>query len=589
MDMKAYVESIPEFKNNIKLDIVILDYEIQDELFVYEIYNSDVDLILFSTYLWNISRALEITRKLKIVKNDLIIGLGGPEVEDAKKILTENQQLDLISIGEGEKTLELIIRKFLVKEDIDLHGVIYRSGEEIKDTGNPLLIENLDEIPSIVNDKIIDQYDMLLYETSRGCPFQCKYCCWAGKKMRYFSLDRVEKDLKILLEKENGNSLFIIDSELDINIDRAKEIMKIIIRYNKYNKTIQGFLGLHQIDENLLELCRNAKFKFGIGIQTVNEIALKECGRSWFNVEKFENKILSIKKFYDIKNIELQLIMGLPGDNYEFFKKNLMWCDKIGGENITANRLYLLPGSYFYKNAQNYSIKYDEKPYHLIYSNYSYSYDDLMKSEAYLAAFQTLHPLFGKYKKISFEDKILDMWIFIEEYSKTIEKQKMYCQGRQESQSKEYEYDFNKAILITLEKLKLNSQAFKNFLEMRITLKKASYHFGCERIENKKNDYVYINSYFKCPFVRINNFNSITEYDQNTVFYFHNFIENKIIKFVVSNKNEKIINQYLEELLKGKDINEFKKSGNDNLIYNSLVQKLINEKIILGDMIKYEK
>ena len=579
MEMRAYAYSFSEIKKNVKIDIDILDYDIQDEAYVFEIYKEKYNMVLFSTYIWNISRVLELGRKIKIVNEDIVIGLGGPEVDDPLKLMSENTQVDIISVGEGEKSFVSLIEKYLFMKKVNLAGVVYREENgKIVDTGSAELIENLDDIPSIVNEKLVTQSDMLLYETSRGCPFQCKYCCWAGKKMRYYSLERIESDLKVLLEMQSGTSVFIIDSELDIDLERAKKIMNIIIKYNIYNKLIQGFLGLHTIDAELMELCKKANFKFGIGIQSVNDEAISQCGRTWFDVKKFEEKLKTIGEFYDVREIEFQLIMGLPGDNYETFRKNLQWCAQMGAVNITANRLYVLPGSYFYKNSEKYELKFDKNPYHLVYSNYSYSYEDIMRSEALLVAFQITKSLFGIYINLKSGDFVLNMWDYIDNLVEVIEVKQMYSQGRQESQVVEREYEYEKIIIDNLKKINCYKKEFVDYFHMRFVKKRANTFFKKDKEGIKGNAYIRLNAYFIAPYLQINKRGEILSFDKYQIIYLHNFKTDCIKKIKIKNEYVDEVEGVLKDLNVGIDVTEVNNYSSKTYL-NAFVQSIINENL----------
>lgn len=550
MDIKAYAYSYSEIKEKVEIDIDVIDYDVQDEAYVYEIYSQKYNMIFFSTYIWNISRVLELCRKIKTVNRNLIVGLGGPEVDDATRIMDENDFIDIIITGEGEKPFVSLIKHYLNIIDEPLKGVVYRDIEgNIIQTGNADLIENLDEIPSVVNEKLVTESKMLLYETSRGCPFQCKYCCWAGKKMRYYSLDRVEKELKILLQRKSGDSLFLIDSELDIDIERAKKVMKIIINNNIYNKVIQGFLGLHKIDEELLQLCKKANFRFGIGIQSVNLETLQQCGRTWFNVEEFEKKLKLIGEFYDLKEIEFQLIMGLPGDDFYSFRNNLKWCDRMGAVNITANRLYVLPGSFFYQNPEKFGLVYDKKPYHLVYSNYSFSYDEIMKSEALLVAYQITKFIFGGHQEIKVNNKNIKIWDFIDSLVEIVEQTKCYSQGRQESQATEWEYAYERLLINNIKKMDCFEKEFVALIKMRFIQRDAHVFFADDNICKESNDFIRINKYFIAPNVSLDNSGQIILNNQYIILYLHNFMNNKIktikIKTAFWGEFEKILNCFV--------------------------------------------
>lgn len=581
LNLKLYAESFPDIKENVKIDIEIVDYEIQDEYFVYETIRNQYDMVLFSSFIWNISRGLDLCRKIKIVDESIVVGLGGPEVDDYDDLMNNNQYLDLIMVGEGENSFVQLLNKYFLNKTNSNSGIIYREHGAIINGGKSELITNLDSIPTFVEEDEVLSCDMLVYETSRGCPFQCKYCCWAGKKMRYYSLERVERDLKKLLLSPRGNSIFLIDSELDIDIERAKEIMRIIIKYNIHNKVIQGFLGLHKIDSSLLELCKKANFIFGIGIQSVNPEAIKNCGRTWFDVKEFERKLESIRCIYDLPKIEFQLIMGLPGDDYNSFRRNLEWCRNIGARNITANRLYILPGSYFYKYVDEFKIKYDKKPYHLVYSNYTYSYDDIMRSESLLVAFQLLNHIFYNSDILYSDNEKVNFWELVDKVENIITQRGIYSQGRQESQVVEVNYKYEEIINEALKRMNVRSKIFSNYIKMKVISQRANEVFSKNRnidriSKNNERTILKIDEYFISPLVILRN-DRLVEDEKFKYFVLLSDFDKNVLKKIKIEESQ--YGQYVRILKKLSEgiLLESLNSMNNNEFEKKIIVQLLRE------------
>ena len=64
------------------VDADIREYTINNDLdyILKDIYKNDYDVILFSTYIWNVLDIVKLCENIKKVKPNTIIGLGGPEV-----------------------------------------------------------------------------------------------------------------------------------------------------------------------------------------------------------------------------------------------------------------------------------------------------------------------------------------------------------------------------------------------------------------------------------------------------------------------------------------------------------------------------
>ena len=160
-------------------------------------------------------------------------------------------------------------------------------------------------------------------ETMRGCPYSCHYCYYHKdfKKLNYFSLERVERELKYILERE-PRGVYLMDPTFNTNKKRSKEILRIIIKHNK-KSTLHVELKAELLDEEMVDLLHKAGTDYiEIGIQSTNEKTLKLINRN-FEPDKFRENVLLLNK----KNLpyEIQLIDGLPADNYETLKNSVDW------------------------------------------------------------------------------------------------------------------------------------------------------------------------------------------------------------------------------------------------------------------------
>src|SRR5258708_10358041 len=73
----------------------------------------DADVVGFSTYVWNIRISLEIARRLKKLKPEMLVVFGGPQVPDRlEAFLREHRFIDLAVHGEGEAVFLCILENF---------------------------------------------------------------------------------------------------------------------------------------------------------------------------------------------------------------------------------------------------------------------------------------------------------------------------------------------------------------------------------------------------------------------------------------------------------------------------------------------
>ncbi len=355
----------------------------KQEYILSEILSSSADLICFSCYIWNIDCINEISYILKEAKNKAKILYGGPEVSfEIKKIMEENHFIDYIIFGEGEVTFKEFLGE-IQKESPQLYkikGLAYKENENIIINEGRELIENLDTInyPYKENDEFTNK--IIYYESSRGCPFSCSFCMSSiDKKMRVFSMERVKRDLKMLLNTR-ARQIKFVDRTFNADYKRSMEIMQFIAENNNHYMKIHFEITADIINDEFLNFMGKMPvnmFQFEIGVQSLNEDTLREINRH-MNKNKLRHVINEISKNNNT-HIHLDLIAGLPYEDYESFKKSFDEIHNYKAEKIQLGFLKVLKGTKIYSDVKKHEIKYRQKaPYEVISTKYI-SLEELLK------------------------------------------------------------------------------------------------------------------------------------------------------------------------------------------------------------------
>ncbi len=367
--LKAYAKNIPielmEFTINQNLDYI-----------VGELYKKKPDVIGFSTYIWNREETLKICETIKIIDPSIKIILGGPEVSfDGDEILKDSWFIDFIIYGEGEVSFKELIERIIAggTEFSDIKGLIFRNGENIIKNPPREFIENLDSIPSPYRDLNDNFKNKIVYfESSRGCPFNCQFCLSSTiKGVRYFNIDRVKEDLGILIDANVGQVKFV-DRTFNANKKYAMEIMEFIMKKNPKDINFHFEVTAHLLDEEMLDFISKAKeglFQFEIGVQSTNKKTLEAIGRTT-DIDKLK---LVTKKIKSFKNIHqhLDLIVGLPYEDYSSFKNSFNEVYELKPEKIQLGFLKLLKGSGLRRESEKYGMKFlDRPPYEILATNW---------------------------------------------------------------------------------------------------------------------------------------------------------------------------------------------------------------------------
>ena len=370
--LKKYIEQ----NSNEKIKIYESSINNNIQKIIRDIVEYEPDNIFFSVYIWNVEMVFKITKELKKILPNKRIILGGPEVSyNPDEILEKNIEIDRILIGEGEN----VLLNFLTKDIKDVKGVYYREDNKIKFNGFEPLIENLDIIPFPYDDEELeDVHKIVYYESSRGCPFNCSYCMSSiDKSVRYFSLERTKKDLKKFIDIGTRLVKFV-DRTFNLNKDRYMEIWKFLLENYRENITFHFEINANIFDDEVLEFLKKVPrklFQFEIGVQTTNPSTMKAINRN-NSLDRLFHNVTCINKNI---HLHLDLIAGLPFEDYETFGKSFDYVYKTKCEMIQLGFLKMLKGTQMKDEGEKYSYKYLDFPPYEILSNEFISYKDICR------------------------------------------------------------------------------------------------------------------------------------------------------------------------------------------------------------------
>ena len=378
------LRSIKAYCNDFKDDIKILEFTInhQENYILNEIFKNKPDILAFSCYIWNIEQTIDLVRELKKVLPSTSIILGGPEVSyDGEELLKSYKEIDIIVSGEGEETFYELLRNYKDNNgDLsDIEGIIYRiDGKIIKTRERKLL--DLDDIPFPYEDFDDLSNQILYYESSRGCPYQCQYCLSSrDKKVRFLSLERVFSDLQYFL-KENVKQVKFVDRTFNCNKKHSLSIWKYLMENDNGKTNFHFEISADILDDETLELLAKARpslFQFEIGIQTTNIDVLSTIERK-MDFDKLSNIVKRIKSNKNIHQ-HLDLIAGLPGEDYNSFKRSFNDVYSLYPEKLQLGFLKVLKGSKMRHNKDEYGLVYKDKaPYEILFTK-ELSYRELLK------------------------------------------------------------------------------------------------------------------------------------------------------------------------------------------------------------------
>ncbi|MBQ0059341.1 MAG: B12-binding domain-containing radical SAM protein [Lachnospiraceae bacterium] len=345
------------------------------------IYRQKPDVLCFSCYIWNIAYTETVIREIKKVMPSLNIYVGGPEVSfDAENVLTRLPEVDGVMRGEGEQTFLELCLAYQEKNSHfkNIAGLTYRSGNSILSNPDRLPM-SMDDLTFIYNDDLKTDHQIVYYESSRGCPFNCSYCLSSiDKHLRFRSLDKVLPELQYFLDR-NIPQVKFVDRTFNCKKDHAMAIWQYILDHDNGITNFHFEIAADLISDDELELLakmRPGQVQLEIGIQSTNLATIKEIHR----VMDFNRVADVVTRIHSFGNIHqhVDLIAGLPHEDLTSFRRSFNDVYRLQGALLQLGFLKVLKGSCMAQNQPDYELVCQSRPPYEVLQTKWLSYDDVL-------------------------------------------------------------------------------------------------------------------------------------------------------------------------------------------------------------------
>lgn len=364
-----------EYQNTVELAEYTINH--LKEQILSDIYRRRPDAIGISCYIWNFRMVQELLPEIHKVLPGRDIWLGGPEVSfEGDEVLAQFPYVTGIMTGEGEETFRELLSCY--RDEKDYHGV---KGLLLPDgfTGSRREL-SMDELPFLYTDLQEYQNRILYYETSRGCPFQCTYCLSSiERKVRIRSREKVEQELSYFLAKKVLQVKFV-DRTFNCNREHALFIWNYIREHDNGVTNFHFEVAADIMNEEqlaALAAMRPGLVQLEIGIQTTNDKTLHEINR-YADTRHIAGVVARLREPGNI-HIHLDLIAGLPYEDYESFGRSFDEVYAMKPEQLQLGFLKVLKGSPMYHMTEQYGIVYQSTPpYEVLYTKWL-SFDEILR------------------------------------------------------------------------------------------------------------------------------------------------------------------------------------------------------------------
>ena len=328
------------------------------------------------TQIYFATEIVKIVRKFANKKIPIV--WGGPHPSILPEQTLESQYVDIVCVGEGDKVFYDLVKALEKNEPLAaIKGIGFKDGNKpIVNTQAPLIdMEDLLPVPwELVRVENYIHPDMYLKslrildigQTSRGCQFNCAFCCSASLRMRKWRAMSVEKSLKSIIEpirNFNLDGVWIRDDEFYIDRERADKICKRIIKENLnirwYTSGTRVDVFNKASDEQTAILKESGANVLKFGAESGTNRILKLINKG-ITAEETLKANLKAKK-HDITPA-FALMIGFPTETFKEINNTIDLLFRIKRENPKAQfetmTIYTpLPGTPMYGLALEHGLK----------------------------------------------------------------------------------------------------------------------------------------------------------------------------------------------------------------------------------------
>ena len=355
-----------------------------------------------STFDQNVA-SLSLAKLIKDVYPDVRIVFGGANF-DGEMGLEQFRAfpwIDYVVSGEGEHCFPPLVKKILLKQEIDIPpGIAHRKNGEICFIPNEQLVMQFDQAPPPDYDDYFAELDeldrqgstglnrILLYEGSRGCwwgeKHHCTFCGLNAQAMDFRAKPptQVATELEYLSSRYDTSRFRLVDNIIDM----------------KYVDGLFGQLAQRHVDLDVFMETKSNLNKRQIqtlaqggvkcmqpGIESLSQDQLKEMDKG---VSPLQNiQCLKWSRYYNI-DLSWNILLGFPGETNADYQRQMAIIPSLlhFQPPESTSKLWLERFSPYYKWPERYGIRltgpgmaygyvYDERKVDLNKIAYDFEYD----------------------------------------------------------------------------------------------------------------------------------------------------------------------------------------------------------------------
>lgn len=318
--LEAAIVANPELAH---VEVKVIDLRSSDpEAFFETLMDFGPTLVGASLFAWSIGPFEQLATRLRSADPSIRIVVGGPHARKSVFAMPRYQGyrdvVDAAIEGEGEGILQELALRHLDDDWLETPGMLVPHALGWKATA-PAPRVDLEAHPSPYELDLAPRGFTGYLETFRGCPIHCSFCQWGEQAAdRVYSVEALERHL-LGLKRARVPNVFNLDAAFNLSPRAFRNLAEAERRVGVLkDTTVHGHLYPTLLTPDHLELLGSfGRTQVAIGVQSFDPLLLKKLGRP-FDVARFDRVIADLRGHVPI---ELELMLGLPGDTPEGFRQ----------------------------------------------------------------------------------------------------------------------------------------------------------------------------------------------------------------------------------------------------------------------------
>ncbi len=324
---------------------------------------------LYSMQYKNAHKACKV---IKEFNKDIITFMGGAHPTALPKETLEDENVDLVVIGEGEHATLELINAIKTGSDISaIDGIGFKENNRIIINPKTKFIDDLNTLPFPARHLLpMEKYFKINLPhgvsshfspntpviTSRGCPANCIFCSihgiW-GYHYRPRSVDNVIEELKMLKNKYGVREIQFEDDNITFDKNRAKELFDRMIK-EKLNLswTTPNGVAMWSLDKELLiKMKQSGCYKLCLAFESGDQEMLTKTIRKPLDLEKTKDLMRWINELGF--ETDAFFVVGFPEETPKQLENTFNFAGRLKTDNVSFYIATPYPGTELYTQCKN--------------------------------------------------------------------------------------------------------------------------------------------------------------------------------------------------------------------------------------------